>query len=173
MKRIIELVKTFSTEESKIIDIGCGDGTFLNELKGKLFGVDISQNSCVEAERILGVNATIVNADARQIPLQSSSFDIIICSEVLEHIPHAEKAVSEIMRIAKPGAKIIVSIPNEKVITIGRALMLKFPPKLAVHVNDFGIADIERMFGKRCAARYFVPAFSENLCTVRILVFEK
>lgn len=98
----------------KVLDAGCGDGTILYLLKENYifepYGIDISQNAVKKAiER--GIDAQVSDLSER-IPFPDESFDLIICSEVLEHLYFPEKALREINRVAKNDAIIIFSIPN-------------------------------------------------------------
>lgn len=51
-------------------------------------------------------------ADGTKLPFKDCSFDKVSCSEVLEHVPEYKKALKEINRVMKPGAKAVVTIPN-------------------------------------------------------------
>lgn len=51
-------------------------------------------------------------ADGTQLPLANDSIDIIICSEVLEHIPNYNEMLAEINRVLKPGGTLAVSVPR-------------------------------------------------------------
>jgi SAM-dependent methyltransferase len=56
--------------------------------------------------------AAVVNGDGTGLPFPDSSFDRIVCSEVLEHIPDLEAAVSELHRVLKPGGTMAVTVPT-------------------------------------------------------------
>jgi len=51
-------------------------------------------------------------ADITSLPFQDNYFDLVICSEVLEHIPDDQSAMKEIVRILKPGKTLVVSVPR-------------------------------------------------------------
>jgi len=51
-------------------------------------------------------------ADVTTLPFQDHSFDLVICSEVLEHIPDDTAALKELIRIVKPGKDLVVSVPR-------------------------------------------------------------
>lgn len=89
----------------RVLDLGCGQKPFERALRG------------VDVEKYIGVDfdtarskADIV-ASVDNLPLEESTFDAIIATEVLEHTPKLEKAVDEMRRVAKNGSLIYVSTP--------------------------------------------------------------
>ena len=101
-------------------DIGCGGGHYLLDLlvplAGQITGIDIFPDNLRIAEqrvrqRALSDRVRIVNAGAEDIPLNDESVDVVLCTEVLEHLPDAGQAVREICRILRPGGRAILSIP--------------------------------------------------------------
>ena len=111
---------------AKILDIGCGSGRHICEafrLKGvTTVGADLNFNDMVEARGKLNFHEkfgehgggvwALSAADVNNLPFKNNSFDLVICSEVLEHIPDHETAVFEIMRVLKPGSNFVVSVPR-------------------------------------------------------------
>lgn len=57
---------------------------------------------------LLGIN---IISDIIDIPVEDNTFDVILCSEVLEHIPNPEMAIKEFSRILKPGGMLILTAP--------------------------------------------------------------
>jgi 2-polyprenyl-3-methyl-5-hydroxy-6-metoxy-1,4-benzoquinol methylase len=110
----------------KILDIGCGAGRHTcvaSRLeKVTVIGSDISFKDVREAQKRIteeeqmglqggGFWATLVS-DITVLPFPDGFFDMVICSEVLEHIPDQESAVKEIIRVLKAGGNLIVSVPR-------------------------------------------------------------
>jgi SAM-dependent methyltransferase len=56
--------------------------------------------------------AAVTNGDGTQLPFPDETFDRIVCSEVLEHIPDLDTAVSELHRVLKPGGTMAVTVPT-------------------------------------------------------------
>ncbi len=99
----------------KVLEIGCEQGILLASLPQcqQKAGVDISEVALQDAARRLGV-AKLIKADAeKKIDLPDYSFDVVICSQMLEHVAHPEKVMANIKRLAKPSARIVISVPNE------------------------------------------------------------
>lgn len=110
----------------KILDVGCGSGRHTcaaSRLKNVLtVGLDIRFEEVTEAkkklvyEASLGLNgggfSTILVADIKCLPFKDGFFDLVICSEVLEHIHDHDTAISEVIRVLKPGKDLAVSVPR-------------------------------------------------------------
>ena len=102
-------------EGGLVLDAGCGSGrdthAILAASRGEYVGVDISAQSLHEALR-KHPQVHLIRADLRYLPFKNESFNQIVCSEVLEHIPSWKKAVKELYRILKPNKTLIISTPN-------------------------------------------------------------
>ena len=101
-------------------DIGCGGGRYLLDLlvpiADRITGIDVfPENLRIAAQRIqqrkLTDRVRIVNAGAEAIPIADESIDVVLCTEVLEHLPDAAQAIREIHRILRTGGRAIFSIP--------------------------------------------------------------
>jgi 2-polyprenyl-3-methyl-5-hydroxy-6-metoxy-1,4-benzoquinol methylase len=122
------LLEKYSNSDSKLLDYGCGDGTFLrmiNNLFLETIGTDISPEQIAACQkRFLGVPQVffclVDDLDSEQY---HSYFDMAVCLEVLEHcVPdNVEKVVLNLKRVVKPDGMIIISVPIE----IGASLVIK------------------------------------------------
>jgi ubiquinone/menaquinone biosynthesis C-methylase UbiE len=114
--RICELVRAQLPCEA-FLDAGCGDGRYLRaldaELPERIAGVDIS-------ERILETaRAAIPRADLRQgnleaLPFDDAAFDLVLCTQVIEHVLDAAAGVAELVRVLQPGGRLVISTDNER-----------------------------------------------------------
>lgn len=106
-----------------VLDLGCGKGRHSYEVQrrgGRVVAADLDIDALrATAEMMLAVSyeedvplGSACVADALQLPFASASFDRVIASEVLEHIPADGAALEEIARIVKPGGTVAVSVPR-------------------------------------------------------------
>jgi ubiquinone/menaquinone biosynthesis C-methylase UbiE len=94
-----------------LLEVGCGRGVAIPEFARRLkpdriVGLDSDQQLLDVATEYLtraGIEATLINADVRTIPMDDVSIDIVIDFGTCYHIDEPEKALSEIRRVLKPG----------------------------------------------------------------------
>lgn len=110
----------------RVLDAGCGTGRHICEVFRRwevdVAGVDLNPNDLSHARNKLydlthenpeKSGACIVSfADLTRLPFKDEVFDVVICSEVLEHIPDSRAAVSELVRVLKRGKCLVVSVPR-------------------------------------------------------------
>lgn len=107
-------------KNKKILDIGCNTGILLIPLLEKgynVVGIDNSLEDIKIARKSLRKKnlpeSTVKVADAQKIPFKTNFFDVIILSDVLEHVIDVECSAKEALRVAKKGGIILASVPNE------------------------------------------------------------
>jgi ubiquinone/menaquinone biosynthesis C-methylase UbiE len=110
----------------RILDIGCGSGRhtchayrFDDVLA---VGADLNFDDVIEAKKQLKLLEALGEhgnghwvlsvADVRSLPFKNNFFDVVICAEVMEHIPEDRLAVREVIRVLKPGNTLVVSVPR-------------------------------------------------------------
>ena len=107
----------------RVLEIGCGSGYFLFKVNESLrqsaktlAGLEVSYEQllkfCARFKRFPQVECLPVLASAESIPLPDSSFDLVVSSEVLEHILHPDIAMREIYRVLKPGGTFCLTTPS-------------------------------------------------------------
>lgn len=112
---IVDQTSQFEKEKSKVLDIGCGNGNIalaLGSLGFNVKGIDIDETSVETANKINTFDNVVFEvADANKFTI-NDEFDVVICSEVLEHLPTPEELVHSSFKILKPGGIMIVTVPN-------------------------------------------------------------
>jgi SAM-dependent methyltransferase len=115
-----------------IVDIGCGNGTYLAELArrgfaGRVLGVDLSPGMLAAArQRLSGIGAAaaagtrdgpsepgvpivgLANADATALPLGDGVADLALAPHMLYHVPDPADALRELRRVTRPGGRVVV-----------------------------------------------------------------
>lgn len=98
--------------ESKVLDLGCGDGTLLQYLQDTLgvhgYGVEIDDANILACLNN-GVNVVQSDLESGLSGFESDSFDYVILSQTLQAMRHTEKIIQEMLRAGKEG---IVTFPN-------------------------------------------------------------
>jgi ubiquinone/menaquinone biosynthesis C-methylase UbiE len=120
-ERRLELIrKHIPLEGKKILDVGCGIGTYLRALKrftSKLYGVDVEEERINEAALRLSsgqekITPNVFVAPAEKLPFKEEKFDVVLMNEVLEHVEDDQKAVKEAIRVLKGGGHLVIFAPN-------------------------------------------------------------
>jgi methionine biosynthesis protein MetW len=116
----------------KLLDIGCGDGTYTLVLKDLLkteetVGIEISPEA-VGLAKEKGIKAYQLDIDEEKLPFEDASFDIIYCGEIIEHVFNPDRLLEEIRRTLKPGGRCIITTPNLAGWSNRLALLLGYQP---------------------------------------------
>ena len=127
----------------RVLDIGCGNGEVLYNLRRSfrgLYGTELAEVRAETAQRCLeGLPATVMVGDVvHGLDFEAGKFDLVICADVLEHIVDVWTALDEIRRVLRPGGRILITTPN--VASIRRRVQLvagRFPSTSA---GDEGLA---------------------------------
>ncbi len=103
-----------------VLDFGCGNGAQTLEFARDqcriiAFDVDLADLQAFSRQlRSANVSSILpVQYGGGSLPVADASVDIVLCYEVIEHVPDEEKALSEIHRVLKPGGELIISVPNK------------------------------------------------------------
>lgn len=104
-----------------ILDIGCGNARDILPILSQgatIVGVDLSEGMIDQARRDLADaghrDVRLEVGDATRLQFGAGTFDKVLCSEVIEHIPDAALAVSEMCRVLRPGGTLVISTPNRR-----------------------------------------------------------
>jgi SAM-dependent methyltransferase len=111
-ERRLEMVRRWSDLSGRILDDGCGLGTYLEAFgpfSQHRFGLEVEIERALEARpRAEGV----VQAAGERLPFTSNSFDVVLSNEVLEHVADDRQALAEMVRVTRRGGRILVYCPN-------------------------------------------------------------
>ena len=128
-------------EPGTVLDAGCGEGETLDRLAGVLpespVGIDLNPESVRFAgERLPAARLSVANL--LELPFADHEFDLVLCLEVLEHLPDPGAGLSELARVS--GRDIVISVPHEPWFRLGslaRGKYLKTWGNHPEHVNHW------------------------------------
>ena len=102
----------------RVLDLGSGSGWVAKELTLKnahVFSVDLSQKNLVKIRTGLhDSSADFVFADAYHLPFRAGAFDLVVASEVLEHLDSPAAVLRELQRVLIPEGKMVASTPYKE-----------------------------------------------------------
>lgn len=139
----------------RVLDLGCGEGrhsigALFDEADIDMVAVDLNLNDLQTAKsRHTEFNdesarrCLYTQADGCKLPFLDDSFDHIICSEVLEHVPEYSNMLKEIVRIIKPGGKLSISVPRYWPEKICWALSEAYHQVEGGHIRIFKSAELK------------------------------
>ena len=126
---------------TSFLEVGCAQGLFVKTAKRKAeiaVGVDYEEDKLEFASKA-SLNCDFIQGDGEKLPFKDKAFDIVLCTEVIEHIPNWKKAVKEISRVAKK--KVIITIPLEKAV-FWRFFSIFMPMHTRKHLHRLDSKDI-------------------------------
>jgi ubiquinone/menaquinone biosynthesis C-methylase UbiE len=114
MNRLNEMVRLASPRS--VLDAGCGEGFVLSFLKSEnprldLTGTDLSHSAIEYARKHFSEVGDFRQGNIYELPFEDDSFDLVICSEVLEHLDAPEKAIRELKRVSRQ--HVLITVPLE------------------------------------------------------------
>ena len=112
MKKEFKIISDLILKNSRVLDVGCGDGELMSFLYKNITkdvrGIEISKQN---VQKCISKGLTVIEGDAEKdlIQFPDSSFDIVISGQTLQAFFNPEKVLNELLRVGK---KAIVTIPN-------------------------------------------------------------
>jgi 2-polyprenyl-3-methyl-5-hydroxy-6-metoxy-1,4-benzoquinol methylase len=113
-----------SSRVCSILDLGSADGVmaqFLIDNDREIVCADLSRKSLVRAEKLLRTeelgsskSMRFAQCNACDLPFTARSFDIVVCTEVIEHVDDSARLVSEINRVLRPDGWLYLTTPNSR-----------------------------------------------------------
>ena len=145
-----------SNNLEKILDVGCASGWFISQVnkkyhKASCFGIDIYDAAILYARK----NYPKINfkvADANKIPYKEKTFDLVICTEVLEHVDNPKEVLLEIKRVLKKRGVTVIELDSGSMLfSIAWFIWRQFKGKIwnDAHLHSFNVKKLETLI-KSC-----------------------
>jgi len=116
LKVVFKILFDSTSLKGKIfLDVGSGLGFFslrAGKLGARVYGIDIGDR-LVDVCRKRYPKGKFSVASAVKLPFKDNSFDIVLCTEVIEHVNNQKKVISEIFRVLKKNGYLILTTPNK------------------------------------------------------------
>jgi len=138
------------------LDVGAAEG-YTAYLIGKLFGVKVSvcdfcEELCNKSRELFGIDSKVANGS--ELPYKDNEFDVVLCTETLEHIPDLPKALSELIRVSRKA--VVITVPHESPELIERNITGK--GKGSSHVHSFDLNSLDHLEYPVIATRFYSPS---------------
>ena len=136
MKQEFKIISNLINKNTRVLDVGCGDGTLMEYLKDikkiDIRGIEISKNN---VQKCLSKGLTVIEGDAEKDLLQfpDGSFDFVILSQTLQAFLTPEIVIKELLRVGK---KAVVTIPNFGFWKVRLHLLLKGTMPITKNLPD-------------------------------------
>jgi SAM-dependent methyltransferase len=163
--RRLEMVRLAAGERlrGRVFEDGCGVGMYLARLAKdaqQAVGLDIELERTLDARQM---NLQVLCGVGERLPLPANTFDLVLSHEVLEHVQDDRQAVEEIVRILRPGGRLVVFVPNRGYpfethgiywkgnYRFGNIPLVNYLPnrwrnRLAPHVRIYSVSSLQRLF---------------------------
>lgn len=138
-------------KDSVVLDLACGNGLSTANIRGKtVVGLDLSTKQMIRAQEQFK-ETNFVMGDAEKLPFAGSTFDYVIAINMLHHVYHPAKVLSEVFRVLKKGGRLLSVDPNlyNPIGFIGRGLYrLLGLKRIFPTFPQFALGEDERQFTK-------------------------
>jgi SAM-dependent methyltransferase len=111
-RRLALIRRYVPLDGQRVLDVGCGLGMYVRAFRAytnQAFGVEIDLERAVEAGQRL---PNIALAPGERLPFPEGSFDAVLLHEVIEHMADDRQAITEAVRVLRPGGRVVVFAPN-------------------------------------------------------------
>jgi len=116
------LIKRYTRGPKTIADIGCGFGTLVKLMQeeyphAKITGLDLrSKKHLTYASKICKGKSKFIQGNVENLPFKANSFDVIVITDVLEHVSKPFQALDELKRTLREDGLLLILVPTESIL---------------------------------------------------------
>jgi ubiquinone/menaquinone biosynthesis C-methylase UbiE len=135
-----------------ILDIGCGTGYITKSLQdhsSTCLACDLDLSRLMLAKEYTNGSVSLIAADVTKLPFKGTTFDLVVASEVLEHVPNSDLMLKEIKRVSRN--YVIITVPYEPIFHVANFLRGKNVTRFGNpedHIHHFNKRSLEKMLSE-------------------------
>ncbi len=155
---------TAAKKVDSILDVGCGEGFTLNRLKEKGIGKKLEGVEYAKEAIVLGKTTypdiKIIQGSIYELPYKDNAFDLVLCTEVLEHLEKPQNALKELVRVSNK--YLVISVPNEPFFMLAQLLRGKNWSRFGndiEHINHWTMFGFPKLVKKNAKVRILAKRF--------------
>jgi 2-polyprenyl-3-methyl-5-hydroxy-6-metoxy-1,4-benzoquinol methylase len=163
-RRVVRDLLRTCQAQVPILDAGCGTGLNLASMPAGSVGIDLNPRNVALVQERLPQHHVVVG-DIEQLPFGDAEFGTVVCTEVLEHVPHPDQALAEIHRVLRRGGQLIGSVPARSLIWRFRFLSSTCPRDEPFH-HEYRPEEVAEMLHDFDGVRVWFSALRFNVLFV-------
>lgn len=141
----------------RMLDVGCGDGAFLDHAQRRGWTADGTEVSAWAADHASRRSArTIFRGEIWETGLPAQRYDVVTLWHVLEHVRTPLRVLEEVRRVMKPSGRLVVAVPNvdDRIMQAAYCIVKRRRPRLfsledkELHLFHFSASSLERLLGR-------------------------
>ena len=143
------ILREIPASAASVLDIGCGNAWLAEALTPRGLAVvsfDIASKNLKRAlTRVPSENHYAVRGDVLALPFEANSFDTVVSSEVIEHVPHLKGYLDNIIRVLKPGGRAVITTPYDEKIQYSLCIHCNRQTPLHAHIHSFREDSLDKL----------------------------
>ena len=136
---------------ARALDLGCGEGAFTAELAAagaSVIGVEVARAALQRAGRIHpALDFRLAPIDG-PLPFEDASFDLVWCSEVIEHVADTARWLSELRRVLAPAGLVLITTPSHGRLRLALGGIERFSEPLGEHLHLYTRRSLAALLGE-------------------------
>jgi ubiquinone/menaquinone biosynthesis C-methylase UbiE len=161
------IIANIPKEASKLLDVGCGSAWVAQHFFKKnkfVFSLDISISNPLKAtSKYTSEKHFGITADSYSLPFQPDSFEVIVASEIIEHVVSPERFITELLRTVKPDGYLIITTPYKELIKQTLCIHCNNETPVNAHLHSFDENSLIALSKKNAAKQIIWNTFGNKV----------